>query len=362
MMHAFLDIVAWISACGVVFRFRKYFGLHRAYFRPGGVRSLTVSIIIPARNEADNLPDLLVSLSQMRVKPREIIVVDDDSVDDTAGVARGLGARVIPAGKKPEGWAGKTWACHVGAVEASGDVLLFTDADTRHAPDSLGNALLYLSAMNADMLSAPSFHRNELWWEKLLGPFHCLIHCGASPYDKQTTENAYAVGQYILITREAYRKSGGHWSVRSAIAEDTGLARSVMTGGGRYILYQGVRLFSVQMYSTFQSFSRGWVRLLRLGMRELSVSLSFNAVLPLLAFNFWNLYPPSWVSYAPVVVTLICFAMAQRRIGKFSLWGVLLFPLSVLLFLTLSSLAVANELLAIPICWKGRAYPTVTGQ
>ncbi len=97
----------------------------------------SVSVIIPARNEEQNLPTLLRSLAAQPVKPREILVVDDGSTDRTAEVARRLGATVIVSQPLPDGWRGKTWACHQGAQAATGELLLFVDADTWFEPDGL---------------------------------------------------------------------------------------------------------------------------------------------------------------------------------------------------------------------------------
>ena len=101
----------------------------------------SVSVIIPARNEEHNLPTLLRSLASQPAKPREIIVVDDGSTDRTAEIARQLGATVIASQPLPDGWRGKTWACHQGAQAATGELLLFLDADTWFEPDGLARIL-----------------------------------------------------------------------------------------------------------------------------------------------------------------------------------------------------------------------------
>src|ERR1700743_3347207 len=92
--------------------------------------AMSLSIVIPARNEEDNLPRLLQSIVGSAVRPAEILVVDESSTDDTALIAQNLGATVITSLPLPEGWTGKAWACHQGAQRAIGDQLLFLDADT----------------------------------------------------------------------------------------------------------------------------------------------------------------------------------------------------------------------------------------
>jgi cellulose synthase/poly-beta-1,6-N-acetylglucosamine synthase-like glycosyltransferase len=88
-----------------------------------------LSVIIPARNEADNLERLLRSLEQQSLRPDEVVVIDDHSVDQTASLAQSLGATVIRAPDLPAGWLGKSWACWLGAQKAKGEVLIFLDAD-----------------------------------------------------------------------------------------------------------------------------------------------------------------------------------------------------------------------------------------
>jgi 4,4'-diaponeurosporenoate glycosyltransferase len=355
-MHDLLDVIAILAALVVIIRLRKYFGVKRVSQLRNVSSFPAVSVIVPARNEERNIASMLASLKQSSVRFHEIIVVDDNSNDNTRLIASQFNVKIIAAGPRPEGWAGKNWACHVGSQAATGAYLLFTDADTVHDQNGLRKAMAFMTVNNADMLSAPSFHRNTLWWEKLLGPFHCIIHCGASPFDRQTAEHVYAIGQYILIKKETYEACGGHQTVRSEVAEDVALAKTVVRTGSEYVVFTEGSLFSVQMYNSFSEFCQGWVRLLRLGMRQLSFRISFNSVMPLLAMNFWNLYSPVVLSYTPLLATLLCFAIVQRRLGDFSITGVLVFPLSVALFLALSCYAVAQELLKAPIAWKGRVY------
>ena len=96
-----------------------------------------MSIVVPARNEATTLPDLLASLGALDPAPHEVIVVDDGSEDGTAEVARTRGVDVHSVPGPPEGWLGKPWACQQGARRATGDLLLFLDADVQLSADAL---------------------------------------------------------------------------------------------------------------------------------------------------------------------------------------------------------------------------------
>jgi 4,4'-diaponeurosporenoate glycosyltransferase len=355
-MEKVFEVVALVCSIAVWIRFRRYLSINRRMSKAYSDQSMRVSIIIPARNESENIGRLLTSLLQLEKPPHEIIVVDDGSEDHTYQLAESYGVRVIKAGDKPPGWAGKTWASDVGARHATGEVLLFTDADTRHLPDSLRRAVAFLARKNADMISSPSYHINKNWWEKLLGPFYCLIHAGASPYDNQSVKSPYALGQYIMIRRNAYEKVGGFASIRQEVAEDAAFARLVMQNGCRYLMHRGQPLFTVQMYSSFRTFFAGWVRMMRIGMQQLSAEVVLNTFIPLFAFNVWNLDSGRLLSWVPVIITLTCFALVQRRIGNFSILGVILFPISLALFIVIGLWSGLTHLLNVPIEWRGRVY------
>ncbi len=124
--------------CGEMFG--KKFGPRAENLTPD-VLAQQLSIIIPARNEEFNLPTLLRSIASQSVTPREIIVVDDGSADHTSDVALRFGAKVVVPQPLPAGWRGKTWACHQGARAASGNLLMFLDADTWFEPDGLARVL-----------------------------------------------------------------------------------------------------------------------------------------------------------------------------------------------------------------------------
>jgi hypothetical protein len=138
----FAALLLWTSGFLLLRRLRRCALASAPASAPG------VSIIIPARNEEHNLPRLLRSLAAQPVTPKEIMVVDDGSTDRTAELARQLGATVIPSQPLPDGWRGKTWACHQGANDSTSDRLLFVDADTWFEPDGLARIL------SADILAA----------------------------------------------------------------------------------------------------------------------------------------------------------------------------------------------------------------
>jgi 4,4'-diaponeurosporenoate glycosyltransferase len=339
------------------------------YFRTGKALAVTdvanpqrltaqnVSVIIPARNEAENLRQLLPSLRRDAGADFEVLVVDDHSTDATARVAAELGARVVWAGQRPAGWTGKSWACHVGAQSTTRDVLLFIDADTIQDPRSIEGLLPRLQV--ASLVSAAPYHLNPSWWEKLMGPFQILVLLGCA-WDGGSR---YAIGQFLMFRREVYEKLGGHEKVRETICEDLELAHLVREAQSRGELDHGVwsdlsgQVFKVRMYDSFAKFWSGWRRLMRLGLRRstfwgglavylaiANLSLGFNpgeahAAIWALAFGGW----------------LAVFGI-QRRWGDFSLLGVLAFPATLLLFVVLTMVAIFDQILRRDFVWRGRSY------
>ncbi len=199
-----------------------------------------VSIIVPARNEQDNLPILLDSLLLTGYAPIEILVVNDRSTDGTAGVVRAYAARdprvrLVEGEELPTGWFGKPWACMQGYREARGELLLFTDADTRHAPELLGRAVGALQSERRDLVTVIGRMICGSFWERVIMPvigallairFHPTVVNRA-----RTASEVIANGQFILVTRESYETVGTHAAVKHEVAEDLAMAQLYFRAG-----------------------------------------------------------------------------------------------------------------------------------
>jgi 4,4'-diaponeurosporenoate glycosyltransferase len=328
-----------------------------------------VSIIVPARNEAENLPRLLRSLVRLRPAPREIIVVDDGSTDGTGDLARAFGVTVVVPEPLPRGLVGKPWACVAGVRAATGRVFLFTDADTEHDEASLGIALAALREGNTGLVSALPTHRLESWWEKLQGPFQLLLliatRAGKARASGQT-ERRFAIGQYLLLRRKTYDDFGGHARIGKRIAEDLAMARAVVEGGedARVLFVPG--LFKVRMYpGSIAEFVAGWRRNFRdgfgaagfVGMFEL-----FCVITYLLGVPLWGLEAAlrgellaAGVYGCAYLATAWFIRHEQRNYGPFSGASALAYPLCVTIFVLVSALAAVDALLGRKIMWRGRS-------
>jgi len=226
-----------------------------------------VSVIIPARNEEANIARVVRSLRAQR-ELREILVVDDHSEDRTAEILEELkketsSLRVIRTDSLPAGWTGKSYAAATGARAASGDWLLFTDADTEHLPGSLPALLERAEREGADLLSLSPRQVTPTAWEKAVIPL-VYVHLARLYRFEEVSDPASpaaaANGQYVLIRRGAYDSAGGHEAVRGVILEDVELARRVKSGGGRLLFLPGVEWVRTRMYRSFAEVWRGWTK------------------------------------------------------------------------------------------------------
>ncbi|RME19995.1 MAG: glycosyltransferase [Deltaproteobacteria bacterium] len=229
-----------------------------------------VSVVIPARNEEQNIIPCLESLLEQDHTDIEVIVCDDGSTDATAAMVARLAradyrVRLVRAGPLPEGWTGK---CHaidqaIRRGRPTGRWLLFTDADTRHGPQSISAPLQVALDRGLDMVTLVPHLEAKTFWEKIMQPtvaaWLSLLYRPERVNDP-SNPLPFANGQYILVRREAYEEVGGHRAVCSKVLEDTELARLLVARGKRMLLALGRRLFSVRMYSSMRELVEGWAK------------------------------------------------------------------------------------------------------
>ncbi|WP_069804572.1 glycosyltransferase [Thermogemmatispora onikobensis] len=227
-----------------------------------------VSIILPVRNEQENIDDCLASLLAQDYPDFEVIVIDDGSTDDTpARLAewqqREARLRVHRIEELPAGWAGKAHALHTGATLASGEWLLFTDADTRHAPQTLRLMVAHAIAHRLDLLSMFTEMQILGLAARLLTPMTgLLLTVLVTPGEIRSAarpRQAFAFGQYILVRREAYEATGGFSApeVRASFTEDMGIAQVLKRQGWREDIVGGCGLVKNVQWTTWRSAWRG---------------------------------------------------------------------------------------------------------
>ena len=223
-------------------------------------------MIVPARNEEAGLADCLRSLVGQAGVSYEIIVVDDHSSDRTRAIAESFPVRVIAADPLPPFWSGKCNAAWSGAKVARGKWLLFTDADTQHASDSIASGLQEANNSGAALLSYSPKQEVHSFAERALMPvIFAELAMTYRPKDvcDPNSPVAAANGQYLLIRRDAYDAVGGHAAVAEAILDDVELARLVKQAGCR-LQFRMSDVVSTRMYRSFPQMWEGWTKNLAL--------------------------------------------------------------------------------------------------
>lgn len=306
----------------------------------------TLSIIIPARNEAHNLPALLESIRRQPGPPSEVLVVDDGSTDATAATARSRGARVLASAPLPDGWRGKTWACHQGAEAASGELLLFLDADTVLEPDGLARLLI---ARDSGAFSAGPHHAVRRPYEQLSLFFNLAMVAGTIPHG--------LFGQMLLVDRRSYRGAGGHAAVKERILENAHLAAAFRAAGTPVRSIPGRGALRFRMYP-------GGLRELVEGWTKGFASGAGRTPGPVLALIVgWMvglmLVPMGWLFFGPASLwgAVYLFAAAQvfgaaRLVGTFHPVAALLYPVPLLFFFALFAWSASRS--GRQVRWKGR--------
>lgn len=217
----------------------------------------SVSILVPARNEEQNIRRCLQSLLAQDYPDFEVLALDDDSGDGTRRILEPLAVsnprlKVLFGSPPPEGLVGKNWACAQLARAARGDLLFFTDADTMHRPQTLKAVVTSFLGEQADLLTG--FPRQELhtWTERLLVPFFSWALLCFDPlwlaYRLRLPALSSAVGQMLVFRREAYWAVGGHADAGSSIVDDLVLAQRITKADLRWRMANVTDLISCRMY------------------------------------------------------------------------------------------------------------------
>src|SRR5712692_5955346 len=243
-------------------------GLHASRFAvPASSMKTTVSAIVPARDEEATIARAVASLAE-QPEIAEIIVVNDQSADSTAAVLQELTARVpqlrlLQTRELPPGWVGKSYALSLGAAQAAGEWLLFTDADAVHLPGSTARALADAATSGAALASYSPEQEMHTWWERAMIPFvYCRLaqRFSFAEVSDPSSPVAAANGQYLLIRRDAYEAIGGHRSVSGDVLEDVALARRAKQAGFRLYFAPGQGIARTRMYRSFAAMWQGWTK------------------------------------------------------------------------------------------------------
>lgn len=324
-----------------------------------------VSVVVPARDETDSLPHLLASLPAAV----EVIVVDDDSSDGTAAIAAAGGAEVVRSAPLPEGWIGKSWACEQGAAAATGDTLVFVDADVRFAADGL-DLLVAEHGVRGGLVSVQPFHEPERPVEHLAAIFNIVGFAGtdaATPLGRRRGGRG-AFGPALATSRADYERVGRHEAIGSSVVDDVTLAHAFRSAGLPVSILAGGDAVSFRMYPEgARQMVEGFTKNLAAGVRgvRLTTTLLVAAwmtllvqatVAPIRAAVALDASAAAVAALLYVTVAVQVWWMA-RKLGRFNGWVAATFPVSLALFFVVfvrSVVATARG----SVSWRGRRVST----
>jgi len=323
------------------------------------LREPRISVVIPARNEADRIGPLLDSLASA-LGIIEVIVVDDESTDGTARVAQAHGAVIVSPPSRPEGWVGKTWALQQGIVAARGEWIVSLDADTRPSPALPESVVQWAEEREATLTTVAGSFECPTTGAQLIHPalLTTLIYRYGRP-GAVGDDRALANGQCMAFRKDDAIEMRFMEHVRGELIEDVALARLLVQEDRNVVLVDGAELLRVRMFEDFPSTVRGWGRSISLaGIESHSrllgqlVAVACSQVLPIVFIIS---------GIAPVMGSLLLAIRIGTLVGSSSSypqrkWSFWLSPVADVLAWSIVALGVIRHFVGAPVVWRGRTY------
>jgi chlorobactene glucosyltransferase len=301
-----------------------------------------VSVLVPARNEEKNIGDCLASLVMQDYSNLEILVLDDDSTDQTAAIVREFSAqdsriKLIAGAPLPAGWLGKNWACHQLAERAQGEIFIFTDADNRYTPPAILHTVGWMQKLNLGLLSAFCHQITKTLPEKLAVPVVNMLVYSYLPlwltYYSKTPALAAANGQWLAFTRAAYQKVGGHRAVRHHVVEDVALSRLVKRGGEKILAVSAKDEVFSRMYHSgrqvWEGYSKNLFGLMNFKTVPFFIVLAFLFFIHIAPYILVWLKPAAALALLAIAMNILIRLILSVKFAQPLLVSTLLHPVSI---------------------------------
>ncbi len=324
-----------------------------------------VAIVVPARDEAGTIEPVIASLlAQDYAGGFRVILVDDNSTDDTAALARGLPdphgrLTVLTGAVRPPGWAGKLWAVHQGVAAARAELMLLTDADIVHDPAHLATLVAGMERAGAGMVSEMVVLNCQSWAERALVPAFVYFFALLYPFARVNNPRsavAAAAGGTVLIRRQVLDRIGGIAAIKGALIDDVSLARAVKPHAPIWLGHSRLAR-SIRPYPHFADI---W----RMVARSAYVQLRHSPLLLIgttLGLALMFLVPPittfmgSEFGYVTWLLMAFSFLPTLRRFGLSPFWAPFL-PLIAVFYIAATIGAAIDHHRGRGVVWKNRAY------
>jgi chlorobactene glucosyltransferase len=340
-----------------------------------------ISVLIPARNEEQNIETCLKSIQRQDYPNFEIIVLDDNSIDQTAAIVERLAAkderiRLLKGQPLPNGWAGKPFACHQLAESAKGSWLLFIDADTTSEMHMLRSTLAEAIDLKLSLLSGFPRQMAESLPEKIALPVMYFFLMAWVPlwwlHRSMGRRPSITIGQFLLFRKDEYWRIGGHMAVKDRILEDVWLGVETVRQGGRHIAIDLSTVFYCRMYRNVGTMWEGfvkWIYSITAITPVAMIGLLAAAFVFYLAPFYWlwkgflsAAAPTDWRFIVAFQVAMILFMrwLVERHFRQ-SLLSTFLHPIGFSFWFSAGLYGLWREVVGLGVRWKERIYGEASG-
>ncbi len=330
-----------------------------------------ITVLIPARNEAEVIAETLASLKRQD-KSLKIVLIDDQSDDNTSNIAhqaRLKNLNIITGAPLPEGWSGKLWALEQGRKYADTEIILLLDADITLVPGTIASLYQKLNSEQLDLVSLMAFLRMNSFWEiflmpafiyffKLLYPFHLSNASSDTLFSKHV---AAAAGGCILVRKEALEKIGGFTALKDSLIDDCTLARKIKTSGGRTWIGLTHSVLSHRKYDSLQTI---WNMVARTAYTQLHYSplllllctliMLIIFVLPLISL-FLSGFTIKMIALLTILIMVTTYLPTLKFYERSPAWGITL-PLIGIIYLLMTWTSALRYISGSGSSWKQRQY------
>jgi chlorobactene glucosyltransferase len=335
-----------------------------------------ISVLVPARDEEKNIGNCVKSLQQQDYPNYEILVLDDNSTDNTSAIVKEMAANddrvhLYFGELLPDDWAGKPFACYQLAQKAKGDWLLFVDADTTHEPHMLRSTLALAMEEKASLLSGFPRQTTTSFSQKIIIPVFYFILLSWVPmwllHKSKKPKPSMAIGQFFFFSKDEYWRIGGHKAVKDKIVEDLLMGIAVAKNGGRHVAVDLSPVTSTNMYDDMGETWRGLGRsiysitaMMPLGILAAASLAYYTFIAPF----FWLVNgvvtgsePLIWrgLVVLQIIIALFMRWLVDNRFREpaISVW---FHPIGLLFYLADVLYAMGRWLIGAGISWKERFY------
>lgn len=331
----------------------------------------TISIIIPVRNEEKNIVNLLDTLNKQSLQPQQVIIVDDESTDHTVEVASkyNVEIKIKNRTQNEEELVGKTAACYRGAIGATGELMIFMDADTFFDhEDALRNIIAEFKKLSySGLFTIQPYHRTVKFYEKLSAPMNMVVVAGLNSFTplKNVFKTGGAFGPFLMCSAKEYTLTGGHKEILGSHLDNFMLTKLFQDHNLSVYNFGGKGSVSFRMYPEgLKQWLLGWSKSIASGssnthpliMSAVGLWIAGGLIIPLSIVFSLLINPSVWL---PAFIFLYFFYAGQflwlaQKVGKFSNWLFMCYPMLLVSFIIVYSWSFIQVHILHSVSWRDR--------